>query len=615
MPRLLPILCLLFTAPLAVGTTAAPIAGEAEPEAIFTRQRSFAIPFRVQRPEISSQAAAEVQLHVSADQGVTWRPQSTTSPDDDRFTFEAPRDGEYWFFVRTRGEVGGLYPEQPPRPELRVIVDTIVPTVELIGERRSTGEITVRWRILDRHLVPEQFKLEYQPLGATDGWRPVDVPRQRLIGTGRVLQGETTWLPQDAPSTLLLRAEAIDRAGNAGVSEIRVERHAAALPNPAATGTPGVNLSNSNQYDDAADRAWPSQATQNLPGTGRYGGAEELLPPPMSQRFPGGRPNDGRSNNPRRNGPSAQVVRLPDSSAAGGTPEEIPLGTPSDQPAGPRWPDQYQVDSGTPDADEEAEVLPGGISQPDGNRARRPYHGGRVLNDESSFGLDMIPIGQRPRIVNTRRFELEYEIESLGPSGLSKVELWSTRDGGRTWESYGEDADRQSPMLVTVDKEGIYGFRIIAQSNSGLGGLAPRSGDLPEVWIGVDFTKPEARLGKIEFGNDDQRGGEMIIPWTVRDLMLVERPISLAYGDRMDGPWTPIASGIDNTGRYVWRLDNTVPNRVFLRLEARDEAGNVAIAVTDEPISIDRLRPQGRIRDVRPVPESADAESSTGLLR
>ena len=169
-------------------------------------------------------------------------------------------------------------------------------------------------------------------------------------------------------------------------------------------------------------------------------------------------------------------------------------------------------------------------------------------------------------------------------------------------------------MLVTVEREGIYGFCIVAQSNSGLGGLPPRSGDLPEVWIGVDMTKPDARLGEIQFGLEEHVG-EMTIPWTVTDLMLTERPISLAYGDRRDGPWIPIASGIDNTGRYVWRLDNSVPDRISLRLEARDEAGNVTVVVSDEPIAIDRLRPQGRIRNVRPVPEAAESTSGPYLTR
>ena len=68
---------------------------------------------------------------------------------------------------------------------------------------------------------------------------------------------------------------------------------------------------------------------------------------------------------------------------------------------------------------------------------------------------------------------------------------------------------------------------------------------------------------------------------------------------RAAGPWTPIASDLENTGSYNWRLDNRVPAQVFLRLEARDEAGNSGVYVSQQPVSLDRQRPQGRIRGVR----------------
>ena len=82
--------------------------------------------------------------------------------------------------------------------------------------------------------------------------------------------------------------------------------------------------------------------------------------------------------------------------------------------------------------------------------------------------------------------------------------------------------------------------------------------------------------------------------------MLDARPIALSFGPGAGGPWTPIAAGLENTGSYRWRLDNRVPDRIYLRLEVRDEAGNVGTFETAEPVSLDRHRPEGRIRGVRP---------------
>lgn len=201
-------------------------------------------------------------------------------------------------------------------------------------------------------------------------------------------------------------------------------------------------------------------------------------------------------------------------------------------------------------------------------------------------------------MVNARAFELEYEVDSVGPSGIGKVELWGTRDGGRTWSIYGVDNDKRSPIGATVDGEGTYGFRIVVQSGNGLGGRPPVDGDAPDIWLGIDLTRPTARITSAEVNAD---GGELGIAWEANDSALDTRPISLSFSVNPQGPWTPIASGLENTGNYRWRLDNRVPDRIYLRIEARDEAGNVGTFEGSEAVSLDRHRPEGRIRAVRPL--------------
>ncbi len=217
-------------------------------------------------------------------------------------------------------------------------------------------------------------------------------------------------------------------------------------------------------------------------------------------------------------------------------------------------------------------------------------------------------------MVNSRTFELEYDVDAIGRSGIAKVELWATRDGGRTWSSMGVDTDNRSPHRTTVEAEGVYGYRITVQSGSGLGGRPPQPGDLPEVWIGVDLTQPSARLISAEAGTGD-RAGEIIIRYEANDALLAARPVTLQFSTQPGGRWTTIASGLDNSGSYSWRFDNTVPDRVYLRLEVRDEAGNVAAFEAADPISLDRVLPQGRLRNVRPIGESARANAPTQILQ
>jgi hypothetical protein len=58
---------------------------------------------------------------------------------------------------------------------------------------------------------------------------------------------------------------------------------------------------------------------------------------------------------------------------------------------------------------------------------------------------------------------------------------------------------------------------------------------------------------------------------------------------------------LENTGRYAWAMDNRTPPQFYLRLEVRDEAGNMGFHETSLPIAIDQSRPTIRVREVRPV--------------
>ena len=160
----------------------------------------------------------------------------------------------------------------------------------------------------------------------------------------------------------------------------------------------------------------------------------------------------------------------------------------------------------------------------------------------SPLDFSLLPEGQRPRMVGSRTFELEYELESVGASGVGKIELWGTLDGGRTWSVYGVDADNHSPLPVRVEYEGIYGFRIVVQSGSGLGGQPPTAGDTADVWIGVDLAKPVARITAAEVSDD---GAELVITWEAGDDVLDVRPVSLEFAA---DPTRPVDSHRLGTG-------------------------------------------------------------------
>ena len=218
------------------------------------------------------------------------------------------------------------------------------------------------------------------------------------------------------------------------------------------------------------------------------------------------------------------------------------------------------------------------------------------INDANRVAL---PPGERPRMTRAKRFQLDYAIDAVGPSGVKQVELWGTRDGGRTWSVWNIDEDRKSPVEVAVQEDGLFGFQVVVVGNNGLAGPAPRNGDLADLWVGVDTTAPQVRLMSVIYG-EGSRAGQLDIRWTASDTRLAERPIVLSFSDQPAGPWTTIAAGLPNSGQYYWSIDPRVPKRLFLRIEVRDEAGNHGEHRLDEPIAMASLIPKARIQGIRP---------------
>lgn len=216
------------------------------------------------------------------------------------------------------------------------------------------------------------------------------------------------------------------------------------------------------------------------------------------------------------------------------------------------------------------------------------------------------------RLVNSTRFGVNYSVEDLGKSGLSSVTLYYLDPRTWTWESYGEDEDRESPFLVEVDGEGVYGILLIAKNGAGVGEDPPTAADRPQSWIEVDLTPPEIDLFPPEPGIGSA-AGILSISWTVSDRNLAPKSINLFYAVSASGPWTKFASEIKNTGRYQWRIPEEAPYKFYVRLEASDRAGNVGRADTERPVIVDLARPRLKItgveaNDKAPGPWSKDDE-------
>jgi hypothetical protein len=210
-------------------------------------------------------------------------------------------------------------------------------------------------------------------------------------------------------------------------------------------------------------------------------------------------------------------------------------------------------------------------------------------------------------LINTTRAWLEYFIDQVGPSGVSKVEVWVTSDQGQSWQRLSEDKDHRNPTEIDLPGDGLYGVRVVVTDGNGFGGRPLVAGDQPDCWIEVDTVAPLVQLREIE---PIAHGSTVDIRWRASDKNLGTEPVSLFFAARKDGPWQALALHQKNDGLYRWTLPRDMGDQFIIRAEVTDLAGNVGRAESATAIVLDMTEPRARVvrvTAVRAAPVPGDA--------
>ncbi|HEV3204449.1 MAG TPA: hypothetical protein VGY77_08705 [Gemmataceae bacterium] len=450
---------LLGNAVLVIGVLMGPAVqaqGPAAPRKIYTDKTAFKLPLQVDEKERSR--IREVQLHVKAGSSGSWALKEAVPATQKEFVFHAPKDGEYWFCVVTIDITGKPNPADVHKegPGLIVVVDKQPPEIELQHVPTASGQPCLRCEVRDANPDPSKTKIEYQ--ASDQSWKVIDcIPDQ----PGLYL------VPDWAKVRGLVRASAVDLAGNRTVKEIQLYPTSAQAP----------------------------------------------APPPVT---------------------------------GGGVPS-VPLESQSNK-------------AGI--------TVNGGIAQASYNSARQ--------------------------LINSRHTFLKYQIDEQGPSGIGKVEVWMTKDEGQNWNRLCEDPKRQSPVAIDLPGEGVYGLAVVATNGNGAGGVPPAKGEAPDFRLEVDTTKPAAQLVAVRAGTGTE-AGMVLVTWTASDKNLKAEPIDLFFSKSSDGPWSSIAKGLKNDGNFRWVATPEASGKIYVRLDASDEAGNTTTCIASQPLMVDVHKPKARI--------------------
>ena len=650
-----------------------------------TSMTGFGVPFSINDPD---GRYIEVHLYVSKDRGQSWQYHDRTNPRETQFPFQTRGDGEYWFALKTLDRDRKLNPDGEPRPELKVIVDTRKPTLDLEVKADPAGRVVCKWRAEDRYIAPESLQISYKAVTNSSGqWKPVEYRPIQVQSTGNVFTDQLAWWPDAADQEIQVRLQVNDRAGNSasGARNVFVRRVATGSSNVATTTPPNQVQKQQPETDSVAymhceggvcrmvqrPKANPFMPTGGgkLFANKRVGSAPEYAAPPV----PPASPNrdvmtaSARKNislNPAPHSPGrSEIATQPN----GRPPQSISWDSHDVQSRG----DQKQVVASTAGQGGKPFDREQNIATATTSGSQNPLAMGAEINRQTSGESSQTPITPPPReqsfaadeplhspsrnmrnvahpmtednapksarplptinnfnrvspkpspeikapvhrellpretanklkSINSRRFLLNYNVDAIDPSGVGKVVLWVTRNGGQTWSSMATDNDNESPFPVQVDEDGEFGFRVVIHSKDGLVGRPPSRGDEADMWVRIDTEAPSGRIISVPYGTGNDVG-RLVINWRANDDRLRTKPIDLAYSSTAEGPWTNIEQGIRNTGSYSWKVGRDIPDKIYLRMSIHDAAGNSTIQKLTQPIDVSGLVPRGRINSIQAI--------------
>lgn len=518
----------------------------------------------------------QVLLYVARNGENTWYQEGFVTPDKDAFVYVAKDDGLYWFKMVIEDLKGNKDPADLTKdpPDLKMVIDTVAPSVRVTNARRTGDEIVIEWVVDDKFPNDAETKVHFRSTDRPGAyWQEVTLPANSRNGVK---------FPCGAEG-VTVRVSAADVAGNRG----EVTRD---FPAPGA-GSASTSLS-------------PAAPAPIAPAGGAPAGG--MTAPPVAPAAPPAPESvvPTAPSGPAPIAPAPPVVAAP---PAPSVPSHTPI-APYQPPAAGGY--TAATDPGGPKPlatiDPKAQPAPAHAAAP----------GAWTGAPEPSVEVT------RAQVINYPRFDLGFDLEKRGPSGISRVDLWVTRDEGRTWQKWSQHDGKAAAVRVALDVrentqlEGVYGFKLVPVSGAGLSDREPTAGDAPDMRVVLDVTPPQIDL--FAPVSDPNTPDTLVVQWKATDRNFSDDPITLEWSESPTGPWKPVASsGTDpviqataigapvprrlaNTGQYGWRIPAGVPARVYLKAAARDAAGNVKEVVTREPILVDLTKPRAKISGIVP---------------
>ncbi|AKX93072.1 Ig-like domain-containing protein [Neomoorella thermoacetica] len=179
-------------------------------------------------------------------------------------------------------------------------------------------------------------------------------------------------------------------------------------------------------------------------------------------------------------------------------------------------------------------------------------------------------------------------------SGIASVKFQYSTDNGNTWSDIGTATAPNAEGYYHVTwnvplADGTTGVQVRATAVNGVG---LESAPSTATGLTVDKTPPSIKTNTLASPNGNERwarGSKQSITWTSGDITdnhLGATPVSLYYSTDGGANWTPIAADETNDGTYDWVVPAVISDKCRVKIEVRDQAGNVASDISDADFTI-----------------------------
>lgn len=200
-------------------------------------------------------------------------------------------------------------------------------------------------------------------------------------------------------------------------------------------------------------------------------------------------------------------------------------------------------------------------------------------------------IKEKVQCLSSSRLSIAYQAAMEG-GRATQVDVYVTDDQGRTWRRFAsqrpnaglnEDVQPKSGTLgFEAESDGLYGFFIVLHNAAGASSPPPEAGTAPQQWIRVDREAPLVQILEVRPDERFDLNRDLTIRWTVEDVDLPDRPVSLHYRSEQTKSYRSIAESLGASSSYRWTIPDDLHAPIEIKVTAVDRAGNVGRSILSE---------------------------------